>query len=247
MKTQSTSVISFLIILFGSASIMAQDTTYYRHYFEKVLDPNIANTYELVTYEDSDSLKASEMTYFMSHKIKQVTPYSNFKKGEKHGVVSQFYESGEVYRTQRFVKGKEDGIHHVFYKNGIIKREDHYKKGELVKGNCFTESGADTSYFDFLIMPQMPGGDENLLQFMAKNTRYPALARENNEQGIVVISFLITETGAIKNIRVLRSVSEELDAECIRVVGLMPDFEPGEMDGEKVAIQYNLPFRFTLR
>lgn len=226
---------------------IGQDTTYYRHYFEKVQDPSIATSYVLVSYEDADSLRASETTYFMSDKIKQVTPYSNFKKSERHGVVSMFYESGELYSTQRYVQGKEEGIHHVYYKNGSIKREDHYKKGKLDKGSCFTESGADTTYFDFFKMPQLVGGDQKMLEFMAKNTKYPPLARENGIQGIVVISALITETGVVENLRVLKSLSSELDAECIRVVSSMPDFEPGEMDGEKVAVQYNLPFRFSLR
>lgn len=246
MKKPHTAGLCLVLLIIGNV-LLAQDTTYYRYSFEKVQDPSIATSYVLVSYEDADSLRASETTYFMSDKIKQVTPYSNIKKQERHGVVSQFYESGELYSTQRYAQGKQEGLHHVFYKNGKIKREDHYIKGKLDKGNCFTESGADTTYFDFEKMPQFPGGDQKLLEFMAKNTKYPPLARENNDQGIVVISFLITETGAINNIRVLRSITAELDAECIRVVGLMPDFEPGEIDGQKVAVQYNLPFRFTLR
>jgi TonB family protein len=246
MKLFCLSVTWIVFYAFGNV-LFAQDTTYYRHYFEKVQDPSIATSYVLVSYEDADSLLASETTYFMSDKIKQVTPYSNIKKREQHGVVSMFYESGELYSTQRYVQGKEEGIHHVYYKNGRIKREDHYKKGKLDKGNCFTESGADTTYFDFFKMPQLVGGDQKMLEFMAKNTKYPPLARENGIQGIVVISALITKTGAVENLRVLKSLSSELDAECIRVVSLMPDFEPGEMDGEKVAIQYNLPFRFSLR
>lgn len=235
-----------MMFLLANATL-AQDTTYFRNYFEKVTDPTLAEFYTLVTYEDADSLKATKICYYMNDKIKSVTPYSNIKWHQKHGVQSLFYENGALYSTQRFVKGKAVGLHHVFYPDATIKREDYYKKNELKKGNCYGIDGSDTTYFAFEKMPQFPGGDEKLLQFMAKNTKYPPLARENNVQGIVVISFLVTKTGSIEKTRVERSISDELDAECIRVVSLLPDFEPAEMDGEKVAVQVNLPFRFTLR
>lgn len=244
MKT--TLLASILLWLFSQPAV-AQDTTYYRHFHEKVTDPSLATHYELVVYEDADSLKANVMTYFISDKLKQVTPYSDYKKRDKHGVESQFYEGGELYSTQRFVHGKAEGIHHVYYPDGTIKREDHYKKDKLDKGSCFALDGSDTTYFDFLKMPQFPGGDQKLLEFMAKNTKYPPLARENNVQGVTVVTFLITETGAIENIRMLRSLSDDIDAETIRVIKLMPAFEPGEIDGKKTAVQYNLPFRFSLR
>lgn len=230
-----------------AGSIQAQDTTYYRHFYEKVTDPALATHYELVVYEDEDSLRANVMTYYMDDKLKSVTPYSNYKKRERHGVQSKFYANGDLYSTQRFVQNKAEGIHHVYYPNGTIKREDHYKADKLDQGKCFAQDGSDTAYFDFEKFPQFPGGDQKLLEFMAKNTKYPPLARENNQQGVVVVTFLISETGAIENARILRSVSKELDNETLRIVGMLPPFEPGEIDGQRVAVQYNLPFRFSLR
>lgn len=96
-------------------------------------------------------------------------------------------------------------------------------------------------------MPTFPGGDQALLEYMAKNTKYPPLARENGLQGIVVVTFVVDENGKINNVQVLRGIGGGCDEEAIRVVQSMPAWKPGKQRGMPVRVQYNLPFRFTLR
>lgn len=96
-------------------------------------------------------------------------------------------------------------------------------------------------------MPTFPGGDQALLEYMAKNTKYPPLARENGLQGIVVVTFVVDEKGNISNVQVLRGIGGGCDEEAIRVVKSMPAWKPGKQRGMPVRVQYNLPFRFTLR
>lgn len=96
-------------------------------------------------------------------------------------------------------------------------------------------------------MPSFPGGDQALLEYMAKNTKYPPLARENGLQGIVVVTFVVDEKGNINNVQVLRGIGGGCDEEAIRVVKTMPAWKPGKQRGMPVRVQYNLPFRFTLR
>ncbi len=96
-------------------------------------------------------------------------------------------------------------------------------------------------------MPSFPGGDQALLEYMAKNTKYPPLARENGLQGIVVVTFVVDEKGTINNVQVLRGIGGGCDEEAIRVVKSMPAWKPGKQRGMPVRVQYNLPFRFTLR
>lgn len=96
-------------------------------------------------------------------------------------------------------------------------------------------------------MPTFPGGDQALLEFMGKNTKYPPLARENGLQGIVVVTFVVDEKGNINNVQVLRGIGGGCDEEAIRVVKSMPAWKPGKQRGLPVRVQYNLPFRFTLR
>lgn len=96
-------------------------------------------------------------------------------------------------------------------------------------------------------MPTFPGGDQALLEYMAKNTKYPPLARENGLQGIVVVTFVVDEKGNINNVQVLRGIGGGCDEEAIRVVKSMTAWKPGKQRGMPVRVQYNLPFRFTLR
>ena len=96
-------------------------------------------------------------------------------------------------------------------------------------------------------MPSFPGGDQELLKFMAENTKYPPLARENGLQGIVVVTFVLDERGRIDKVQVLRGIGGGCDEEAIRVVKAMPLWNPGKQRGMPVRVQYNLPFRFTLR
>ena len=85
-----------------------------------------------------------------------------------------------------------------------------------------------------------------IMTFIAKNTRYPPIAKENNITGRVFISFVVDKTGTVSNVKVLRGVDKYLDAEAVRVVKSMPKFKPGKQRGKAVNVQYNVPINFKL-
>lgn len=88
--------------------------------------------------------------------------------------------------------------------------------------------------------------DEKMIRFIAKNIKYPPIAKENNITGKVYISFVVSKTGKVTNVEVVRSVDKYLDAEAVRVINLMPNFEPGKQRGKPVNVKYNIPINFTL-
>lgn len=94
--------------------------------------------------------------------------------------------------------------------------------------------------------PVFPGGEEGRVRFLQENLGYPETARKAGEQGTVFVSFVIRKDGSIANVKVLRGVSPELDAEAVRVVKMMPAWTPGRQRGEAVNVQFNMPIRFTL-
>ena len=96
-------------------------------------------------------------------------------------------------------------------------------------------------------MPEFPGGVEGLMRYLQQNVQYPPTAIKNNVQGRVIVQFIIDETGQVGDVEVVRSVSEEVDAEAVRVVKSLPKFEPGRQDGEAVAVWYTLPISFKLQ
>lgn len=96
------------------------------------------------------------------------------------------------------------------------------------------------------IMPEFVGGADALDEFIKKNIKYPAEAKEKGIQGKVYVQFVVEKDGSITNVIVRRGTNSLLDAEAVRVVKLMPAWKPGSMRGKKVRVRYTLPISFTL-
>lgn len=96
-------------------------------------------------------------------------------------------------------------------------------------------------------MPSFPGGEEKMLEYIAKNIKYPPVARENNITGRVYVSFVVDKDGKIKDSKVLRGIGGGCDEEALRVVKSMPDWKAGRQNGRSVQVQFNLPVNFTLK
>lgn len=97
------------------------------------------------------------------------------------------------------------------------------------------------------VMPVFPGGEEAMFAYLSRNMRYPAYERENGITGTVYVSFVVNVTGAIDQIEILRSPSEGFNDEVVRVVKKMPMWKPGIQGGQKVAVRYKLPVKFSLK
>lgn len=95
-------------------------------------------------------------------------------------------------------------------------------------------------------MPEFPGGQAAMSQFIVENVTYPQKARSNGIQGTVYVNFTIGEGGEITQVGIEKSVSPELDAEAIRVVNQMPRWKPGENKGKPVSVSMTLPIHFKL-
>lgn len=94
--------------------------------------------------------------------------------------------------------------------------------------------------------PEFPGGLDSLNSFLKNNMTYPLQAKLNGIQGRVYVGYLIDKTGKIKNAKVLSGVNEDLNNEALRVVQLLPDWQPGTKGGVAVDVQYILPLDFVI-
>jgi hypothetical protein len=90
-------------------------------------------------------------------------------------------------------------------------------------------------------------GDTELMRFLSKTIKDPRHASDLNISGAALVSFAIDKDGSVTDLKVLNGVCASIEAECRRVIGLMPNWTPGYQRGEPVKVQYNLPIRFTLR
>jgi len=108
------------------------------------------------------------------------------------------------------------------------------------------DKGNDSIYSSCEENPEYNGGVESLTKFLAKNIRYPRIAREDGDKGKVVMTFVIEKDGSISDIKIIKSVSKECDEEAIRVLKLTPKWKPAKQKGEFVRFQYFLPITFNL-
>ena len=95
-------------------------------------------------------------------------------------------------------------------------------------------------------MPQYPGGEKELMGYLARNIKYPVEAQKNGTQGKVIVGFTVNSAGEVVNQKVLRGVDAYLDKEAVRVVSTFPTWIPGEQKGEKVSVRYVIPIIFRM-
>ena len=97
--------------------------------------------------------------------------------------------------------------------------------------------------------PTFNGGDANeFAQWANSQINYPEQAKADGIEGRVIVQFTIGTDGVVRDVQVLRSVREDLDAEVVRVVSASPKWEPGvTADGKKVPVTFSFPVVYKLQ
>jgi protein TonB len=101
------------------------------------------------------------------------------------------------------------------------------------------------------IMPVFPGGTEAIFKFVAKNFVYPKEAKKKKIEGRVMITFVVDENGKVVDVRPLFPIEKRLgyglEEEAIRVIQLMPNWEPCKQKGKNVKVRYTMPIICRLK
>ena len=159
----------------------------------------------------------------------EVTPEDEIKSQD------ELKETQTAFGQTNFDQGTDDRNVVREHKNEVIVEE---KKPEPEKEEVFRAVEQ---------MPRFPGGEAELMKYLSSHINYPTMAMENNVQGRVVVQFVVTKTGKVGEVKVVRSVDRDLDKEAIRVCKSLPDFIPGRMNGQAVNVWYTLPVQFKLQ
>lgn len=134
------------------------------------------------------------------------------------------------------------------YSDGTVTRPQSQSQSATPQRSSNTPQMVSDQVFTVVeVMPEYPGGQGELLKFLAKNIKYPVIAQENGIQGRVTASFIVEKDGSIRDIEVIRGVDPSLDKEAIRVLSGMPDWTPGKQRGQDVAVKYTVPVTFRLQ
>lgn len=98
-------------------------------------------------------------------------------------------------------------------------------------------------------MPSFSGGDVAIMKFISEHLVYPEEAYKNHVEGKVVVQFYIEKTGKVGEVKVIRSVNEDLDREAVRVIKLLPDFTPAynRTKNEPMGVWYTIPITFKVQ
>lgn len=97
-------------------------------------------------------------------------------------------------------------------------------------------------------MPEFPGGQAALMQYLSSNINYPEECRKMGVEGKVFVKFIIDKSGSIYDPQILRGVADGklLEKEALRVVNAMPKWKPGKQKGKEVSVYFTLPISFKL-
>ncbi len=96
-------------------------------------------------------------------------------------------------------------------------------------------------------MPSFPGGEAALLNYVNSHIKYPAIAQEQEIQGVVHLRFVVLEDGRVGEVQVQKSLESHCDAEAVRVVKSLPRFIPGKQQGKAVRVWFSLPVRYVIQ
>ena len=168
-----------------------------------------------------------------------------------------FVLDGEIINKARMETVGADKIESItVLKDGsaIVKYGNKARNGviEIVTKNKAVIDSKNEVNKVFLVVEEMPefaGGKEALANFIASNINYPEMAKAEKAEGRVVVSVVVSSTGKVKNAKIIRGIHPALDAEAMRVIGLLPlqpDWKPGKEKGVAVDVSVTVPVEFKL-
>jgi TonB family protein len=186
------------------------------------------------------------------------TSQGPMQNGKPEGQWSYFNKEGILQYEQYFQDGRLHGQYRAFDLNGQVTTLRTYENGELTAEQFFRDGAPVDSIKLQEVFPylaeceqedpevQKACSQQKFLETIYKEIKYPRKARELGIQGEAVFRFVIEKDGALAQAVALRGVCAEMETECLRVIDLLPAWNPGRQNGRAVRVQFNLPIRFRL-
>jgi TonB family protein len=144
--------------------------------------------------------------------------------GDRIAVTYAGYENYQIGVSKAYAKDRDYAI--ALYKEGTNRNAEVFDVVE--------------------VMPQYPGGIQELFRFLSNAIKYPVEAEKAGTQGRVIVTFVVKKDGSISDAHIVKSVDPLLDEEALRVINAMPNWEPGTQNGKPVNVKYTVPISFRL-
>lgn len=166
--------------------------------------------------------------------------------GYEHEIISAVFQKFPIYIPALLEGAPVSSILNLnltLSHNGL---QTHLQKNNQLVGNE-TNSLNDTVYSIVEVMPEFPGGQSALQNFLIYRIKYPVEAASNGFQGKINVNFIVDTDGSITKVKVQNKIHPSLDAEAERVIRSMPKWIPGRQKGKAVRVSYTVPINFVLR
>lgn len=195
-----------------------------------------------------DTTRKSGIVKIFWHDLPLITTEYSDLDNKIISVKKNYYPTGELKSVENYFDGNLNGDFTTYYWTGHTKSYAKYKRNVLIDEKFYLESDIDPFpiYNRVKDMPEFPGGQKAIFQFLANSARYPKDAAENRISGKVYVTFIIDEEGEVINPSFNLRVHPFLDAEAYRLIHAMPNWIPGKIDGKAVRVRYTVPISFIL-
>jgi protein TonB len=198
--------------------------------------------------EEAEEEEEEEEIIYEPEELEQLVEEEQVMSSEKFTA----YEMDDEVKPEEVTKTQDEMAQSTtavgaFNVEGQEEAEHVLKVNEKIVDEI-PEAVEDTKVFEVVEqMPQYPGGDAALMQYLSSHIKYPVIAEENGIQGRVVCTFVVEKDGSITDVRVVKSVDPSLDKEAVRVIKSMPKWIPGKQNGSAVRVKYTVPVTFRLQ
>lgn len=218
-----------------------------------VAEPTDA-VYRIRRLEVPGQSRLDSVFYVASKRLLSVTATTWHTTGDTIATVTHWRANGNKHSVSQELGRKAHGEQLRFDSEGHLREKSQFRNGKKISTQFFTVSGAPVSeqeseqiYKYTEKMPEFPGGSQAMLAHIARTMRYPNEALKKGQQGRVIMTFVLDETGQVRAVRVKQGVSPALDAEAVRVIRSLPRFEPGQQSEETVPVYFTVPVTFVMK
>lgn len=168
------------------------------------------------------------------------TDESSFRIGLVDGKGRSTFSKEELESARKAYLESLESFERREYPENVVEEEK-------AEPESVTESSDDDEVFVIVEdSPEFPGGVDSLYAFLGANIHYPAEAKKDSIEGYVFVQFVVEKDGSIHNMKVLRDIGGGCGEEVVRVIKLMPKWQPAKQRGEPVRCQFRLPVKFSL-
>ena len=196
-----------------------------------------------------------EGNWIIYNQNKEINSELKYKNGQLDGFAKYYSKGKKISEGEYYYGEKINTWQYYNYKGKPEKKVDYGDKSsvDVTKANKYNDTPKKIAEEDKTLsiaekMPSFMGGEQEMMYFIQKNIAYPNDAKYAGISGTVYIQFIVLSTGEIdKNIRVIRGVHPTLDEEALRIVSIMPRWNPGSQSGKPVSVTFNLPIKYSLR